>query len=89
MRSQGELRAFLVYVLYRGATTAELDEIKKGSRNVVRFGRSGALEVPAMFLEKTYDHNAVRPYDKPEKILKSPELKNTNTYTKKYDLAGS
>lgn len=25
--------------------------------------------------KKTYDYNATRPYDKPEKILKSPELK--------------
>lgn len=48
---------------------------KKGRRNVVRFGRSGSLELPAKCIEKTYDYNATRPYDKPEKILKSPELK--------------
>lgn len=33
------------------------------------------LEVPAKCIEKTYDYNATRPYDKPKKILKSPELK--------------
>lgn len=48
---------------------------KNGRRNVVRFGRSGSLELPAKCIEKTYDYNATCPYDKPEKILKSPELK--------------
>ena len=52
-------------------------------------GDPGSLELPAKCIEKTYDYNATRPSGKPKKILKSPELKNANTYKKKHDLAGS
>ena len=64
MRSQGELRAFLVYVFYcRGATVTELGEIRKRKVGATSYDSADPefLELPLKCIEKTYDHNATRP----------------------------
>ena len=68
----------------------ELEEIRRCMREGMLYnsGDPGSLELPAKSIEKTYDYNATRPYDKPEKMLKSPELKTQIRIRKNTTLRG-